>query len=242
MAWLFGRRPSNELNAASAKFKANLNMLMKSNGKKNAASISALFNNPISNTNQTRVKNSMIKGLTKRIMKAAGLANAAQVAAATGAISQAQAVQQVNLATAQIKNIVGQVAAANYIAAVNNKRRNYKKNKNNFGPSAPGSKNYLWWMEVNSALAKRQSQPPPLGPVSGAAAAAALPPSGVTLPNNVKKASNANAYFKKSNNGSNTWFPAIRNRNTGNWIISPGSAPHKKLNNNRFEPIGNTAV
>ena len=234
MAWLFGRRAqpqSNELTAASNRFQVALKNLMGGPTPVNKTGVAGIFRQNLGN-GKGSIGNQMMRGIVNRVFPLVNKVQKLKMQAQMGQKTQGQAAAGINTAAKQLT----QIANTNYYRyASNNNNKVYNKNgklRNN--------------VHFNGTAVRmggpKPNQGPLLGPVSGAAAAAALPPSGVTLPNNVKKASNANAYFKKSNNGSNTWFPAIRNRNTGNWIISNMSAPHKKLNNNRFEPIGNIAV
>jgi len=69
-----------------------------------------------------------------------------------------------------------------------------------------------------------------------------LPPSG--LPANVVQ-SNGGVFKKgnkQNNQGRNLWYPAMKNGNTGNWVIMNTTAPHLKNNKGNFTPIGPSAV
>ncbi len=200
-ARIFGRPQSNELTEASANFKRNLNNVMKGPvGIQNLANVEKIFNYQIPGKKSTI--NKIKTGLAKRVLAAIGKAQGAQVAAAAGAIPQAQAVQQINIATKQLTQIPG----TNYYRRVANKNNKvYNQNGKLF------SRFYF-----NGTTVQQREQ----GPNLGGADEGQPGVQGPILPNRARRASNRpSSVYKPANrqvNGKNIW-KKINFRN-GSWV------------------------
>lgn len=191
------------------------------NATKTARNLPANNMNSILGMKNAASGNTYALKLARAIMPLYRAALGAVTKASVGAMTQAAAAEKVS----NIANFIARkVSAANYL----NQKRNINKNRLNFGPNkSPNAA--AWWAAVNAERAARAG--PALAPPSG------LPANVVQSNGGVFKKGN-----KQNNQGRNLWYPAMKNGNTGNWVIMNMNSPHLKNNKGNFTPIGPSAV